>query len=68
MLMSGQKYTVTIGDEIQIINIDNEDSFIDDNIKYKGLNGTVTHIDDMGQIFGTWGGIALIGLINNQRL
>lgn len=60
MLMSEQECTVAIGDVIQIIDIDNGNSFVDDNIKYKGLNGTVTHIDDMGQIFGTWSGIALI--------
>ena len=28
--------------------------------KDKGKKGTVTHIDDAGQIHGTWGGCALI--------
>lgn len=27
---------------------------------YPGREGTVTHIDDLGQIHGTWGGLALI--------
>ena len=28
---------------------------------YKDAEGVVTHIDDMGQIHGTWGGCALLG-------
>lgn len=27
---------------------------------YKGKTGTVTLIDDMGQLFGSWGGLAVI--------
>ena len=27
---------------------------------YTGRTGEVTHIDDMGQIHGTWGGLALV--------
>ena len=27
---------------------------------YNGRSGYVTHIDDAGQIHGTWGGLALI--------
>lgn len=29
--------------------------------QYKDTTGIVTHIDDMNQIHGTWGGCALIG-------
>ena len=27
---------------------------------YAGREGVITHIDDMGQLHGTWGGLALI--------
>ena len=42
-----------IGDKIRIINMDGEPD-------YTGRIGTVTYIDDAGQIHGTWGGCALI--------
>lgn len=41
------------GDRIRIINMDGEP-------QYAGKEGEVTHIDDAGQIHGTWGGCALI--------
>lgn len=28
--------------------------------KYKGKEGVVTYIDDMGQLHGTWGSLAVI--------
>ena len=28
--------------------------------EYNGAEGVVTHIDDIGQIHGTWGGLALV--------
>lgn len=42
-----------VGDKIRIIYMDGEP-------EYEGKKGTVTHIDDAGQIHGTWGGCALI--------
>lgn len=42
-----------VGDKIRIINMDGEPHYV-------GKKGTVTHIDDAGQIHGTWGGCALI--------
>ncbi len=42
-----------VGDIIRIIKMKDEPS-------YNGKEGTVTHIDDLGQIHGTWGGCALI--------
>ena len=42
-----------IGDKIRIIYMDGEP-------QYRGKVGTVTLIDDEGQIHGTWGGCALI--------
>lgn len=45
--------TVEIGNKIQIIKMNGEP-------QYSGKTGIVTHIDDTGQIHGTWGGCALI--------
>ena len=44
---------VQIGDTIKIIRMDGEP-------KYTNREGVVTHIDDAGQIHGTWGGCAII--------
>lgn len=42
-----------VGDKVKILYMDGEP-------EYDGRKGTVTHIDDAGQIHGTWGGCALI--------
>ena len=42
-----------VGDRILIIEMKDEPS-------YKGKEGEVLFIDDIGQIHGTWGGCALI--------
>lgn len=44
---------VKVGDKLRVISMDGEP-------QYAGKEGVVTHIDDMGQIHGTWGGCALI--------
>ena len=44
---------VKVGDRIRIIEMKNEPS-------YNGKDGIVEHIDDIGQIHGSWGGCALI--------
>ena len=44
---------VKIGDTIKIIKMEGEPQYIN-------REGGVTHIDDAGQIHGTWGGCALI--------
>ena len=44
---------VKIGDTIKIIKMDGEPHYTD-------RKGVVTHIDDAGQIHGTWGGCAII--------
>ena len=44
---------VKIGDTIKIIKMEGEH-------QYTSREGKVTHIDDAGQIHGTWGGCALI--------
>ncbi len=44
---------VKIGDTIKIIKMEGEPH-------YTYREGVVTHIDDAGQIHGTWGGCAII--------
>ena len=44
---------VKLGDKIRIVYMKNEP-------QYMGKTGTVEHIDDAGQIHGTWGGCAII--------
>lgn len=44
---------VNVGDKIKIITMQGEP-------QYKGCEGVVNHIDDAGQIHGTWGGCAVI--------
>ena len=47
-----QQWTLTVGDKIRIIDMVGEP-------QYKGKCGTITDIDDIGQVHGTWGGLAL---------
>lgn len=42
-----------VGDKIRIISMDGEP-------RYAGKKGTITYIDDAGQLHGTWGGCAVI--------
>ena len=44
---------VKVGDTIRIIDMSGEPH-------YSGRVGVVTHIDSMGQLHGTWGGLAVI--------
>ena len=44
---------VKVGDHIKILNMEGEP-------QYKDREGVVTHIDDAGQIHGTWGGCAIV--------
>ena len=64
--------TVKVGDTIRINRMeDNAPSFTFTEGKdkqaaqYNGITGTVTCIDDAGQIHGTWGGLALIPEIDS---
>lgn len=45
---------VKVGDEIRIYHLKGEDSH------YDGVTGVVEHIDSLGQLHGTWGGLAVI--------
>lgn len=47
---------VKVGDRIRIIRLD--DPYTLDT--YNGREGVVSHIDDAGQLHGTWGGLAVI--------
>ena len=49
---------VKIGDTIKIIKMEGEPQYTD-------REGIVTHIDDAGQIHGTWGGCAIIPEVDN---
>ena len=44
---------VKVGDRIRIIHMFME-------LDYDGVEGVVEHIDDEGQLHGTWGGLAVI--------
>ena len=48
---------VNIGDKIKIIHMEGESH-------YKGREGIDTHIDDAGQIHGTWGGCAIVSEVD----
>jgi hypothetical protein len=43
---------IKVGDKIRIIEMQGEPH-------YSGKEGTVTHIDGIGQLHGTWGGLAV---------
>lgn len=49
--MSNKK--ANIGDTIKITKMEGEP-------QYDNATGVVTHIDDIGQLHGTWGGCAII--------
>jgi len=46
----------SVGNKIQIIKMDDE--FAGD--CYNGKTGTIEYIDSLGQLHGTWGGLAII--------
>lgn len=43
-----------VGDKIRIIHLRGEDS------RYDGKEGTIEFVDSLGQLHGTWGGLAVI--------
>ena len=49
-------YGVREGDTIRITRLD--DPYTPES--YVGREGVITHIDSMGQLHGTWGGLAVI--------
>lgn len=62
--MSKQSYMgVNVGDTIRITKLD--DNY--DN-SYPGREGVVESIDDMGQLHGTWGGLAVIPEVDEYEI
>ena len=52
---------VKVGQKIKIIWMDGEP-------QYCGKEGTITFIDDIGQLHGTWGGCALIPGVDSYEI
>ena len=52
---------IHVRDKIKIIKMEGEP-------QYTNREGVVTHIDDAGQIHGTWGGCAIIPEVDNYIL
>lgn len=52
--------TYKIGDEIIIDKMSGEP-------EYTGIQGTITNIDDFGQLHGTWGAYAVIPEVDEFR-
>ena len=50
---TNRKLNVNVGDKIEI-------TFMYGEPQYNGKFGYVDHIDDAGQLWGTWGGCAII--------
>jgi len=53
---------IKVGDKIRIGHLDGEDT------SYDGREGTVEHIDSIGQLHGTWGGLAVIPGVDNFEI
>ena len=50
---NNKEKTIVVGSEVIIIDMKNEKD-------YAGRYGVIVHIDDIGQLHGSWGGCALI--------
>ena len=55
MVKSNTNLGYKVGDTIRILSFD--DPYVHD---YVGREGVIEHIDDAGQLHGTWGGLAII--------
>lgn len=53
-----------VGQKIRIISL--EDSYCAG--RYNGREGVIEYIDDIGQLHGTWGGLALIPGVDDFRV
>lgn len=59
---------IEVGDRIRIVKMDDcagRDLRVKD---YNGRKGVVKHIDSMGQLHGTWGGLAIIPNIDEVEV
>lgn len=50
-----------VGDKIKIIHMK-------DVTAYEGRTGVIEHIDDLGQLHGSWGGLAVIPEVDKVEL
>lgn len=50
-----------VGDTIRI-------NYMDGEPQYTDKEGVITHIDDFGQIFGSWGGLAVVPDIDDFEI
>lgn len=50
-----------VGDKIHIVNMDGEPD-------YKGREGVIEHIDDIGQLHGTWGGCGILPSVDEYYI
>ena len=55
--------TAKVGDRIRIRHLDDPYA-----IGYDGQEGMVEHIDSLGQLHGTWGGLAVIPEIDEFEI
>lgn len=58
-------YGISVGDTIKIVRMD--DPYIPKG-SYDGREGTVEHIDDAGQLHGSWGGLAVIPGVDSVKI
>lgn len=59
---------VKIGDAIRIIRMDDDGGRDTQAAAFAGRTGTVEHIDSIGQLHGTWGGLALIPGVDEYEI
>lgn len=59
---SEQLERINVGCRIQINHLFGEDT------RYDGKMGIVTYIDSLGQIHGTWGGLAVIPGVDDYQV
>lgn len=59
---------VKIGDTIRIIKMYDADGSDIQAAKYAGRTGTVEFIDSIGQLHGTWGGLAIIPEVDEFQI
>ena len=59
---------VKIGDTVRIIRMDDDGGRDTQAAGYAGKTSTVEHIDYIGQLHGTWGGLALIPGVDEYEI
>ena len=59
---------VNIGDRIRIVRMDDNGGKDAHARDYNGRTGVVEHIDSLGQLHGSWGGLAVIPGVDEYEL